>query len=58
MMLSHCNPKKVFKIENGCKDGDVLSKDNDEDLKNISPQNVIRLIDSFIHKCAKQEKLS
>ena len=55
-MLSHCNPKKVFKIENACRDDDVLSKDNDEDLKNISPQNVIRLIDSFIQQMRQTRK--
>jgi len=33
-----------------------LSKDNNEDLKNISPQNVIRLIDSFIEQMRQTRK--
>jgi hypothetical protein len=33
-----------------------LSKDNKEDLKNISPQNVIRLIDGFIEQMRQTRK--
>jgi len=33
-----------------------LSKDNNEDLKNISPQNVIRLIDGFIEQMRQTRK--
>jgi hypothetical protein len=33
-----------------------LSGDNDEDLKNTSPQNVIRLIDSFIEQMRQTKK--
>jgi hypothetical protein len=33
-----------------------LSGDNDEDLKNTSPQNVIRLIDSFIEQMRQTRK--
>ncbi|MDP9287166.1 MAG: hypothetical protein M3P08_03090 [Thermoproteota archaeon] len=33
-----------------------MSKDNNEDLKNISPQNVIRLIDGFIEQMRQTRK--
>jgi len=33
-----------------------LSGDNNEDLKNISPQNAIRLIDSFIEQMSQTRK--
>ncbi len=33
-----------------------MSKDNKEDLKNISPQNVIRLIDGFIEQMRQTRK--
>jgi hypothetical protein len=33
-----------------------LSKDNNEDLKNTSPQNVIRLIDGFIEQMRQTRK--
>ena len=33
-----------------------MSKDNHEDLKNTSPQNVIRLIDSFIEQMRQTRK--
>ena len=33
-----------------------MSGDNDEDLKNTSPQNVIRLIDSFIEQMRQTRK--
>ena len=33
-----------------------MSKDNKEDLKNTSPQNVIRLIDSFIEQMRQTRK--
>jgi hypothetical protein len=33
-----------------------LSKDNNEDLKSISPQNVIRLIDGFIEQMRQTRK--
>jgi hypothetical protein len=40
----------------GCKYDDILSKDNNEDLKNTSPQNVIRLIDGFIEQMRQTKK--
>ena len=48
--------QKVFNVKKRCKDDDVLSKNNDEDLKNISPQNVIRLIDGFIEQMRQTRK--
>ena len=48
--------QKVFNVKKRCKGDDILSKDNNEDLKNISPQNVIRLIDGFIEQMRQTRK--
>jgi hypothetical protein len=53
---SHLLLDKGFLYQKPSKQNDILGADKKEDVENISPRNVVRLIDSFIEQMQETRK--